>query len=78
MKLKDAIVDIKASDEISFYFMDDDVDYLNYDKQFIKKADLTKYYKDAIVDAVVYAVVPQRLGWVDIYLMGTSKDLTKK
>jgi|Wag4MinimDraft_6_1082665.scaffolds.fasta_scaffold91844_2 hypothetical protein len=77
MKLKDALIDIKASEEISIYFMDDDVDYLNYDKQFIKKADLTKYFKDAILGYVVYAVVPQKLGWTDVYLVGTSKDLTR-
>jgi hypothetical protein len=77
MKLKDALIDIKASEEISIYFMDDDVDYLNYDKQFIKKADLTKYFKDAILGYVVYAVVPQKLGWTDVYLTGTSKDLTR-
>jgi hypothetical protein len=25
----------------------------------------------------VYAVVPQKLGWTDVYLVGTSKDLTR-
>jgi hypothetical protein len=77
MTLKNALVDIKASEDISFYFMDDDVDYLNYDKQFIKKEDLTKYFKDDILGYVVYVVIPQKLGWTDIYLKGTSKDLTR-
>jgi hypothetical protein len=75
MKLKDAITDLRKGDLITIYFINDVVDE-NLDYPSFEIKDLTNYYKDAILDCVVYAIEHEG-GATDIYLTGTSKDLTR-
>lgn len=76
MKLKDAIKDLRKGDFINIYFMDDIVDE-NLDYPLMKLEDLTTHYKSAILDCVVVDMEVHTDNFTDIYLLGTSKDLTK-